>query len=56
MPNVQEFWEKTQEEGAELEVYLNRNGETLQSIQRHIPKAPPPKESSNQRNCGLRKF
>ena len=42
MPNVQEFWEKTQVERAELEVYPRRNGETLQSIQRHIPEAPPP--------------
>lgn len=31
-----------QAERAALEVYLRRNGETLQSIQRHIPEAPPP--------------
>ena len=40
--NVEKLWKETQAERAQLEVYLHRNGETLQSIQRHIPEAPPP--------------
>ena len=63
--NVEKALKEMQAERAQLEVYLHRNGETLQSIQRHIPEAPepieskptmpvapPPRESSNQRNCG----
>ena len=40
--NLEELWKKTRAERAQLEAYLYRNGETLQSIQRHIPEAPPP--------------
>ena len=43
--NVEELWKKTQAERAQLEVYLRQNGETLQSIKRHIPEAPEPIES-----------
>ena len=43
--NIEKMWEETQAERAELEVYLHRNGETLRSIQRHIPEAPEPIES-----------
>jgi len=47
--NVEKAWKKAQAEQAQLEAHLRRNGETLQSIQRHIPEAPEPIESSNQR-------
>ena len=40
--NVEKALKEMQVEWAQLEVYLRQNGETLQSIQRHIPEAPPP--------------
>ena len=43
--NVEKAWEEKQAERVDLEVHLHQNGETLQSIQRHIPKAPEPIES-----------
>ena len=42
---VEKLWKVTQSEQAQLEVYLHRNGEMLQSIQRHIPEVPEPIES-----------
>ena len=39
---VQKWYAETQSEEAAFLAYLRRNGEDLQSIQRHIPKVPPP--------------
>ncbi len=43
--NKEEALQEMEAERVALEVYLRRNGETPQSIQRRIPKAPPPIES-----------
>lgn len=43
--NLVEAWREEQAERVALEVFLRRNGETPQSIQRRISKAPPPIES-----------
>ena len=40
--NLEEALQEMEAERAEIEAHLRRNGETLQSIQRRIPKAPPP--------------
>ena len=47
--NVAKALKEMQAERAQLEVYLRQNGETLQSIQRHIPPPPPPISTTNQR-------
>ncbi|MDE2800373.1 MAG: hypothetical protein OXI94_17040 [Gemmatimonadota bacterium] len=44
--DVEKALKEMRAEWAQLEAHLRRNGETLQSIQRHIPEAPPPIEGT----------